>query len=318
MSYRLRMKQPSDLALFSVIVASGSLSAAARELDVTPPAISKRLAQLEERLGVRLLNRTTRRSSLTDEGEVYLKNARRILEDIEQMERLVSSRRAAPRGFLRVNATLGFGRSYIAPAVSAFARRYPEVQVQLQLTDRPINLADEAFDVGIRFGELPDARVVGRKIAANRRQICAAPAYLEKFGRPKVPDDLTRHDCIVLRQDDAAYGIWRFRKGRRTDTVKVRGTLSSNDGAVTLGWALDGHGILMRSEWDLASHVRGGRLEVLLASYALPPADIFAVYPERHHLSAKVRVFVDFLVDRFRQLPSRSGEPADRWDSTPG
>ena len=285
------MKQPSDLAFFASVVKGGSLSAAAQELDVTPPAVSKRLAQLERRLGVRLLNRTTRRMSLTEEGEVYLEHSRRILEEIEAMERVVSSRRVAPKGLLRVNATLGFGRSYIAPAVSVFVRRYPEIQVQLQLTDRPMKPGDEAFDVGIRFGELPDVRAVARKIAANRRLVCAAPAYLERAGRPKVPNDLLRHDCIVLRQDEAAYGLWRFTRGRKSETVKVRGTLSSNDGEAVLNWALSGHGVVMRAEWDLARHLRSGRLEVLLEGWSLPPADISAVYPERHHLSAKVRVF---------------------------
>ena len=295
------MEALSELTLFSLVAKNGSLSAAARELNVTPPAVSKRLAQLESRLGVRLLNRTTRRLSLTNEGEVYLANVRRILADIEELERVVSSSRAAPKGLLRVNATLGFGRTYIAPVVSAFAKRYPEVEVQLQLTDRPLNLAEEAFDVGIRFGELPDARLIARKVSANRRFLCAAPAYLKKFGYPKVPDDLARHNCIVLRQNDAAYGIWRFARGRKTDTVKVRGALSSNDGEVALTWALDGHGILMRAEWDIAKYLRSGRLQLVLEEYSLPPADIHAVYPERHNLSAKVRVFVEFLVAQFQE-----------------
>ncbi|MCX7176207.1 MAG: LysR substrate-binding domain-containing protein [Proteobacteria bacterium] len=307
------MRQLSDLAFFSLMIKCGSLSATARELDVTPSAVSKRLVQMERRLGVRLLNRTTRRLSLTNEGEVYLETARRILADIEELERLVSSSRAAPRGLLKVNATLGFGRNYIAPAISAFARRFPEVTVQLHLTDRPLNLAEEALDVGIRFGELPDARVVARKIADNRRLICAAPGYLKQFGRPQVPDDLTRHNCLVLRQNDAAYGIWRFSKGRKIDTVKVRGGLSSNDGEVALNWALDGHGILMRSEWDIAKYLRSGRLELLLEDYALPPADIFAIYPEKHNLSAKVRAFVDFLVAHFGESSKRGVGRKIRW-----
>jgi LysR family transcriptional regulator, transcriptional activator for dmlA len=303
-SYRLKMQRPSDLAFFSLVARAGSLSAAARELDVTPPAVSKRLAQLERRLGVRLLHRTTRRVGLTAEGDVYLESARRILADIEEVEQLVSSRRATPKGLLRVNATLGFGRAHVAPAISAFARRYPEVDVQLQLTDRPHHLAEESMDVGIRFGEVSDATLVARRIAPNRRLICAAPRYLEARGRPQVPNDLTRHDCIVLRQNDAAYGIWRFTRGRKTETVKVRGALSSNDGEAVLGWALDGHGVLMRAEWDLARHLRSGRLELLLEEWALPPADIYAVYPERHRLSPKVRVFVDFLVERFQSWGS--------------
>lgn len=307
------MDAPSELAFFSLLIKAGSLSAAARELDLTTPAISKRLAQMEGRLGVRLLNRTTRRISLTNEGEVYLTNARRILAEIEEMEQIVSSRSAAPKGLLRVNATLGFGRTYIAPVISAFCKRYPDVEVQLQLTDRPLNLAEEAVDVGIRFGEPPDTRLIARKIAANRRLICASPRYLQEYGRPQMPDDLTRHSCIVLRQDETAYGIWRFTKGKKTDTIKVRGHLSSNDGEVALHWALDGHGIMVRAEWDLAKYLRSGRLEQLLTDYDLPAADIYAVYPARHNLSAKVRAFIDFLIQQFTQPPAAHSSQEARW-----
>ena len=167
--------------------------------------------------------------------------------------------------------------------------------------------------MGIRFGELPDARLIARKVSTNRRFLCAAPAYLKKFGYPKVPDDLARHNCIVLRQNDAAYGIWRFARGRKTDTVKVRGALSSNDGEVALTWALDGHGILMRAEWDIAKYLRSGRLQLVLEVYPLPPADIHAVYPERHNLSAKVRVFVEFLVEQFKDKKGGTLEPNSKW-----
>jgi DNA-binding transcriptional LysR family regulator len=307
------MRGSSDLAFFAVVVKAGSLSGAARELEVSPPAVSKRLAQLERRLGVRLLHRTTRRVGLTAEGEVYVEAGRRILSEIEEVERRITSARAAPRGLLRVNATLGFGRAYVAPVVSAFRRRFPEVEVLLQLTDRPVNLTDQSFDVGIRFGDLPDARLVARKIARNRRLLCAAPAYLEARGRPAKPADLARHDCIVLRQDDSVYGLWRLLRGRRSESVKVRGPLSSNDGSVVLGWALDGHGILMRAEWEVADHLRSGRLEQVLPDHALPPADIYAVHPERHHLSARVRVFVDFLVERFRTYAEHGPGVPSRW-----
>ena len=307
------MRGGSDLAFFAAVVKQGSLSAAARELEVSPPAVSKRLAQLERRLGVRLLHRTTRRVSLTAEGEVYVEVGRRILSEIEELERRIGSARAAPRGLLRLNATLGFGRIYVAPVVSAFRRRYPEVEVLLELTDRPVNLTDEAFDVGIRFGDLPDARIVARKIATNRRLLCASPKYLDQRGRPAIPHDLTRHDCIVLRQNDSAFGTWKLVRGRRSESVKVRGPLSSNDGSVVLGWALDGHGILMRAEWEIADHLRAGRLERVLSDCALPSADIYAVYPERHHLSARVRVFVDFLVERFRAYAERGPGVPSRW-----
>lgn len=294
------MNAVSELAFFTLLVRLGSLAATARELNLTPPAVSKRLAQLEQRLGVRLLNRTTRSISLTSEGEVYLRNARRILEEIEEMERQVSSSRAAPRGLLRVNAPLGFGRTHIGPAISSFVQRYPEVEVQLHLTDRPINLPDDAIDVAIRFGELPDSRLIARKIATNRRRLCAAPAYLERCGRPQVPRDLLTHNCIVLRQNDAAFGIWRLSRGKQSEALKVRGGLSTNDGEVALNWALDGHGILLRAEWNLASHLRSGRLEEVLADYLTEPADIYAVYLERLNLSAKVSCFIEHLREFFR------------------
>ena len=293
------MSRESELTFFATLVKAGSLTAAARELNVTPPAISKRLQQLENRLGVRLLHRTTRRIGLTHEGEVYLENARRILGEIDEMESTVSSSRVAPRGLLRVNAPLGFGRTYICPLVSKFAKEFGDVQVQLQLSDHPLILADESIDVGIRFGDLPDARVVGRRIAANRRLICASPAYLNKHGVPQAPEDLARHNCLVLRQNETASGIWRLTRGRKVHTVKVQGNLSSNDGEVVLKWALDGHGVLQRAEWDIAKYVRSGRLRLVLADYALPPADIFAVYPQRHHMSAKVSAFIDFLIAGF-------------------
>ncbi|MDF3887978.1 LysR substrate-binding domain-containing protein [Cupriavidus basilensis] len=303
------MGQPSELAFFAGLAKAGSLSAAAREQDVTPAAISKRLAQMEKRLGVRLLNRTTRRIGLTAEGEVYLEHARRLLAEIEDLDQLISSSHVAPRGTLRVNAPLGFGRTYIAPAISDFAKRYPQMEVQLHLTDRPMNLGDEGFDIGIRFGEIPDTRLMARKIADNRRLVCAAPSYLKAHGMPITPHDLTQHQCIVLRQNDSAYGIWRFVKGKKTETVKVRGALSSNDGEVTLTWGLAGQGILQRAEWDLAKYLRSGRLVLLLEDYALPPADIFAVFPERLNMSAKVRAFLDFLVAHFegKLLRARGG-----------
>ncbi|MEE3635092.1 LysR substrate-binding domain-containing protein [Pseudomonas sp. AL 58] len=307
------MNQVSELAFFAQLIKMGSLAATARELNLTPPAVSKRLAHLEQRLGVRLLNRTTRSISLTAEGELYLINAQRILGEIEEMERQVSSSRAEPKGLLRVNAPLGFGRTHVGPAISSFLRRYPEVEVQLHLSDRPINLPDDAIDVAIRFGELPDSRLIARKIASNRRRLCAAPAYLEAFGCPEMPKDLMQHNCIVLRQNDAAFGIWRLSRGKQTESVKVRGSLSTNDGEVALNWALDGHGILMRAEWNLANHLRAGRLVEVLGDYETPPADIYAVYLERLNLSAKVSFFIEHLRDFFRRNADGPGDSLSAW-----
>lgn len=301
------------MAFFSLLARCGSFSAAARELDVSTPAVSKRLAQMEARLGVQLLNRTTRRVGLTPEGETYLAHARRILSDIDDMEQLVSSAVAAPKGLLRVNATLGFGRSHIAPLISGFVKLHPQVQVQLQLSVDPPPLSEDSFDVCVRFGEPPDARVVARRIAPNRRLLCAAPSYLARHGTPKVPHDLTRHDCIGIRQGDEAYGTWRLSSGKRTEAVKVRGNLSTNDGEIAVNWALAGHGIVMRAEWDIARYLRSGRLKQVLENYRTPPADIHAVYPQRHQVSARVRAFVDFLATHFEKSSIRAAGLVADW-----
>lgn len=295
--------QPADLGFFSVLAGSGSLSAAARELGVTTPAVSKHLALMESRAGVSLVNRTTRRMSLTPEGELYLEHARRILGEINDMEELLGVSKSTPKGLLRVNATLGFGRSHVAPIISRFVRKYPQVEVQLQLSVNPPPLTDDSFDVCIRFGAPPDARVIARHIAPNRRLLCAAPAYLAKFGAPRVPNDLTRHNCIGIRQGEEAYGLWRLTNGRgrhaTTEAIKTRGNLTTNDGEIAVNWALDGHGILMRAEWDIERYLKSGRLVQVLPGYYTPDADIHAVYPQQHQMAARVRAFVDFVALSF-------------------
>jgi LysR family transcriptional activator of dmlA len=295
--------QPADLGFFSTLASAASLSAAARELGVTTPAVSKHLAQMEARVGVLLVNRSTRRMSLTPEGEIYVEHARRILAEIDGMGELLGLAKATPQGLLRVNATLGFGRSHIAPLISRFVRRHPGVQVQLQLSVSPPPLTEDLFDVCVRFGAPPDSRVIARNIGANRRLLCASPAYLARHGTPKVPNDLTRHNCIGIRQGEEAYGVWRLASGKgrgaKTEAVKTRGNLATNDGEIAVNWALDGHGILMRAEWDIARHLRSGRLVQVLPQCFTPDADIYAVYPQRHQLAARVRAFVDFLTAAF-------------------
>jgi LysR family transcriptional regulator, transcriptional activator for dmlA len=215
------------------------------------------------------------------------------------MEQQVASSTAAPKGLLRVNATLGFGRSHIAPLISEFVKTQPDVQVQLQLTVNPPMLSEDVYDVCIRFGEPPDNRVIARHIAVNRRLICAAPSYLERHGTPKTPADLAAHNCIGIRQGDEAYGTWHLSAGAKTETVKVRGNLNTNDGEIAVNWALAGHGLLIRAEWDVAKYMRSGRLKQVLDNYQTPPADIYAIYPQRHQTAARVRAFVDFLVAKF-------------------
>jgi len=289
----------SDLYFFTLLMKQGTLAATAQELGVTPPSVSKRLAALEARLGVRLLHRTTRRISLTAEGETYLSEGARVLSELDALERTVAGAKALPRGLLKVSATLGFGRKHVAPAVSKFARACPEVEVQLHLSDRPVNLVEQGFDASIRIGDLPDARLTARKLASNSRVLCAAPAYLRRAGEPAKPRDLQQHRCIFIRESDETFGAWHLRSGSRQESVKVRGPLSSNDGDCALSWALDGHGILMRSEWDLAPYLRSGRLRPVLTDWKLPPADIYLVFPTKANLSAKTRAFVDFMVERF-------------------
>jgi LysR family transcriptional activator of dmlA len=305
-----RAIQPPDLGFFSTLAATGSLSAAARELGVTTPAVSKHLAQIEARLGVPLVQRTTRRMSLTPEGELYLAHARRILGEVDELEELLGTSKQTPKGLLRVNATLGFGRNHVAPLISRFVRKYPQVDVQLQLSVDPPPLAEDSFDVCIRFGTPPDARVIARRVAPNRRLLCASPAYLAKHGTPKVPRDLMRHNCIGLRQGQEAYGVWRLSSSRDragSEAVKIRGNLTTNDGEVAVNWALDGHGILMRAEWDIERYLSSGRLVQVLPHYYTPDADINAVYPQRHQASARVRAFVEFLAQAFAHEGTRSG-----------
>ncbi|MBS0506360.1 MAG: LysR family transcriptional regulator [Proteobacteria bacterium] len=292
---------PSEMSFFSLLARSGSLTAAAREEGISTAAASKRLTQMESRLGVRLASRGTRRLQLTAEGQTYLQHARRILAEIEAMEQLVADMQSEPQGLLRVNATLGFGRSHIAPLVPAFARQHPQIQLQLQLSVQPPPLADDAFDLCIRFGEPPDARVIARRLAPNRRLLCAAPGYLARRGTPSRPADLQQHDCIDIRQGDDALGAWRFMGQHKQESVKLRNRLSTNDGEIAVNWALAGMGIVMRAEWDIARYLRSGRLVQVLQDWQTPPADIYAVYPQRHAATTRVQAFVGFLARHFSE-----------------
>lgn len=299
---------PADLQFFSALVAAGSLSGAARELRISTPAVSKRLSLLEARLGVSLLTRTTRRMGLTAEGETYLVHARRILGDLEDLERLLGLSRTTPSGVLRVNATLGFGRSHVGPLISRFVQRFPNVDVRLQLSADPPPLSEDAFDVCIRFGPPQDARVIARRLANNERLLCASPAYLVRHGEPRSPADLTQHNFIGIRQGEEAWGVLRLTKrlsrSAPVESVKTRGNLVTNDGGIAVQWALDGHGVLLRAEWDIRKYLTSGRLRQLLPQYRLPDADLYAVYLPQHQTAARVTAFVDFLAESIGKLAS--------------
>ena len=297
---------PADLGFFSTLISSGSLGAAARELGVTTAAISKHLALMESRLGLVLVNRTTRRMSVTSEGEIYLDHARRILGEIDDLENVLWGSTKAPQGLLRVNATLGFGRSYIAPLIAEYVKKFPLVVTQLQLSVNPPAITDDAYDVCFRFGHPPDSRSIARLIAPNKRILVASPFYIKEYGEPKSPSELIKHNCIGIRQGDEGYGLWRFASGKGkvkkefTDSVKVRGNLTTNDGGIAVNWALDGLGIVLRAEWDVAQHLKSGRLIQVMKSFETPDADIYAVYAERHKTSVRVKTLIDYAVESFK------------------
>lgn len=296
----------ADLEFFSALVASGSLGRTARELGVSTAAISRRLSQLEARLGASLINRTTRRMSPTVEGETLLRHARSILAQLSDLHRELGDAAALPSGLLRVNATLGFGRSHIAPLVAQFAQQYPQVQVRLQLSvDSPL-LSEDTFDVCIRFGPPPDARVMARKVANNRRLLCASPAYLAMHGHPRSPSELAAHDFIHIRQGDEAYSMLKLQAKASNhlsamQTLKTRGRLTTNDGSIAVAWALQGLGVLQRAEWDIRPYLASGELIELLPNYRTPNADIYAIYPPQHQGAARVMAFVDLLQSAFAQ-----------------
>jgi DNA-binding transcriptional LysR family regulator len=296
---------PADLGFFSTLISSGSLSAAARELGITTAAVSKHLAQMELNLGMTLANRTTRRMSLTHEGEIYLDHARRILGEIDDLEHMLWGSTDAPQGLLRVNATLGFGRSQIAPLIAEYTKKYPQVDIQLQLSVNPPPITDDAYDVCFRFGHPPDSRAIARLIAPNKRVLVASPKYIKEHGEPNSPSDLIKHNCIGIRQGDEGYGLWRFANGKGksknefNDSAKVRGNLTTNDGGIAVNWALDGRGIILRAEWDVVQHIQSGRLVQVMQNYETPDADIYAVYSQRHKTSARVKTLIDFAIAAF-------------------
>lgn len=304
--------QPNDVVFFSVLARCGSLGVAARELRVSTAAVSARLAQLEKRIGVTLINRTTRRLSLTPEGEVFHVHARRIVAELDTLNESIGSSTGSLRGLLRVNASLGFGRLHVAPVVARYVAAWPDVDVRLMLSVNPPALTDDQFDVCVRFGRPDDNRLIARRLLPNRRLLCASPAYLEKKGIPQVPDDLHHHRCITLLQGNDTWGVWRLsREGandatradeRETVSVKVGEGLSTNDGAVAVQWALAGLGILMRAEWDVIRYLNSGELVHVLPGYRTPDADAYAVWPERHRHSPRVRTFVEELVKAFSAL----------------
>ena len=287
-----------DLRVFTVVVRKASFAEAAVELGASPAYVSKRIRLLEDDLAVKLLHRTTRRVAVTQEGERVFHWALRILDDVDQLLQEVAVTRREPRGLLRVSSSFGFGRLVVAPVLSRLVERHPGLQVRLEVLDRLVDVAAEGFDLDVRVGDEIAPHLIARRLADNHRVLCAAPGYLARKGAPRSLADLPSHDCLVIKERDHPFGVWRLRHGAAQETVKVRGPLSANNGEMVVQWAVDGRGIALRSLWDVGDHLRAGRLVPVLPEWR-QEANIWAVYPTRLERSAKVRVCVEFLEEYF-------------------
>ncbi|GGX25071.1 LysR family transcriptional regulator [Pigmentiphaga litoralis] len=303
-----------DLRFVMSLDRLGSLAALAREENVTPPAITKRLHQLELRVGVRLVQRTTRRLQLTHEGHLLAQHASGVLDQMRRLEEALHERTQVVAGKLKVHGPLGFGRRYLAPLLAEFHTAHPGVEVQLVLSDN-LDLAQQAphgrdaFDVLVSIGDLPDSRWIAHPIAPNRRIVCAAPRYLSRVAPPALPADLADHSCLVLRENSEDVSLWRFadkaaRRGARpTHTVRVHAAMESNDGTVIRAWCAAGKGIMARSEWDVAADLASGKLVQVLPKYRMPDADVVALVPQSRVASRRASLFIEALRKAFKPAP---------------
>jgi DNA-binding transcriptional LysR family regulator len=298
------MPDTEDMAIFVRVVELGSLTAAGRDMRMSPAVVSNRIARLESRLGVRLLNRTTRRVDPTQEGALFYEHSVTILNELEQAESRISERIADPRGPIKVTAPAVFGRLHIAPHVPAFLALYPHMQVRLHLTDHLLDLIQERIDLAVRIAELSDSNAIVRKLAPDRRVIVAAPDYLAARGRPREPTDLLQHNCLLLRFPGSRQFRWTLQTPEGPITLRVAGNMDANNGEVLRDWCLAGHGLALKSLWEVVDDLNAGRLEVVLPAF--PPAGhaVYALYPQNRFLSSRVRVFIDFLAETYGPRPS--------------
>lgn len=293
----------SAMRVFQTVADRGGFSAAAAQLNLSKASVSKQVSALEDHLGARLLNRTTRRLALTEVGQAYLARVRSILDDVAETESAVGRHHAAPCGTLKVNAPMSFALLHLSPALCDFMKRYPDLTVELNLTDRRVDLVEEGVDVAVRIGRLADSSLIARRIAPARLAVCAAPAYLAEHGSPRTPADLAGHDCCVYtvgeRRDE-----WRFTGPDGGHTVHVAGRLRADNGQILRDAVLAGHCIGLFPTFMVGADLREGRLVRVLESYDIGEAGLYAIYPPGRHLSAKVRAFVDYLAERFGPEPS--------------
>jgi DNA-binding transcriptional LysR family regulator len=287
-----RLKQIETLV---AVAAKGSLTAAARAEGVAPAVIGRRIDALEERLGVKLLLRTTRRISLTHEGSAFLEDCQRLLADLANAEASVSAGGVKASGHLRITAPAGFGRRHVAPLVPKFLAQHPDVSVSLNLSDRVVDIVNEGYDCAIRVGDLGDSSLISVRLADNRRLCVAAPAYLQRAGVPKTPAELSRHECLTLSSEASQTRGWAFMIDGTLTHLRPGGRLDCSDGQVLHDWCLAGLGLAWRSTWEVEREVAAGRLQVVLDDFAAPPNGIFAVFPHARHLPLRVRLWIDFV-----------------------
>lgn len=299
------MLTADDLRFFMSITESPSLAAAARRLNVTPPAVTQRLRALELRLGVQLIDRST--NSMTDEGELLAERSRAIVEQIDDIGELMVQRRGTVAGHLRISAPSGFGRAYLVPAVDRFIGLHPEVRVTLDLSDNPIGLKPDAWDVIIHIGELRSSPLQLVKLSPNRRLLCASPDYLASHGAPAVPSELLKHRCLGLRENDEDVTLWRLvAPGGSVETVRVNPHVWSNDGEAIRELAVRGRGIILRSEWDIAPLLSSGALVEILPGWSAPDAPVVALLGPRNYRAARTRNFVELLRQMLTPTPWRA------------
>jgi len=304
----------NQMILFAKVVDTGGFSAAARELGLTPSAVSRQIGNLEDRLGTRLLNRSTRRVSLTEVGHDFYARCADIARSVDEAEALVLSRLDHPQGTLRVSATSAFAKVQILPILPRFLEDNPDLKLSLELTDRDIDLIGEQIDVAIRFTEqISDTSMVARKLASNQRIFCAAPSYIAAHGAPRTPEDLARHNCLRLSTVEK-FNNWQMKDGHSEYARRITGNFETNSSDALLHAALDGVGIAKLSTYLAHQQIIEGKLVRVLPDYAEDAADILAIYPNRRNLSPNVRAFVDFLVDSFADTPPWE-RPLDRHDT---
>ncbi|MGE0205547.1 MAG: LysR family transcriptional regulator [Hyphomicrobiaceae bacterium] len=290
----------TDLEIFARVARTGNMSAAGREMGLSPAVVSKRISLLEERLGTRLFQRTTRQLTLTETGEGFFKRIVDILSLIDEAEDFVSRRNTRPRGVLKVTAPTTFSRLHIAPYLSQFLARYPEIEMEFHLTDNNVDIIREGFDVAVRIGELKDSSLVARKLAPNRRVICAAPAYLERYGTPNTLADLEHLNCLSAGAQD----VWRLDGPEGPLQLRVKGNIRSNSSEFIREAIMAGLGVGLRSTWDVGPELMTGELKAVLPDYVgSSNVSVYAVYPCREFMPAKVNVFIDFLAELYGPEP---------------